>query len=100
VAGDTLAQTQPDDVLGAADPSLVKRWSEVGAAHSMASAHKKRLKRQRQSADAAANSAGEGGGCQHAGHAGRRRTEQYCISVRLSCGHWHGCIMQDAGLTM
>jgi hypothetical protein len=59
VADRTLDQTQPDDVLGAPDPALVKRWSQVGAADSLASAHNKRVKRQRQMVDAAATPRGE-----------------------------------------
>jgi hypothetical protein len=47
VADCTLDKTERDDVLGAPDPPLVKRWSEVGAADSLVSARNKKLKRQR-----------------------------------------------------
>jgi len=42
----TLQHHPPDDVLGPADPVLVKRWSDVGAAESLVTAHRKRLARQ------------------------------------------------------
>lgn len=45
MADSTLDKTEPDDVLGAPDPALVKRWSEVGAADSLVSVHNKKLKR-------------------------------------------------------
>lgn len=57
MAGSTLDKTEPNDVLGAPDPILVKCWSEVGAADSLVTAHNKKLKRQR--AMAAASSDGE-----------------------------------------
>lgn len=41
----TLAASQQDDVLGAADPTLVKRWSKVDAAASLSPAHNRVLRR-------------------------------------------------------
>lgn len=41
IADATLAVSRPDDVLGPADPRLVKRWSAVGAAKSLSPSHHK-----------------------------------------------------------
>lgn len=44
VADTTLAEVAPDAVLGPPDAGLVKRWSNVGAAASLSSAHNRVLK--------------------------------------------------------
>lgn len=44
IADATLAVSHADDVLGAPDPKLVKRWSAVGAAASLSPAHHRVLK--------------------------------------------------------